>query len=83
MDRCKVVNTPVECGTKFSKHIDERVDPTQFKSLVGSLRYLTCIRPDMLYGVGLTSHYMERLLEESFNISKVPLILVYYIHVLY
>jgi hypothetical protein len=35
----------------------ERVDSTIFKSLVGSLRYLT--RPDILYGVELISRYME------------------------
>jgi hypothetical protein len=37
----------------------ERVDPTIFKSLVGSLRYLTCTRPNIFYGVGLISRYME------------------------
>ncbi|XP_028052578.1 uncharacterized protein LOC114257062 [Camellia sinensis] len=35
------------------------VDPTYFKSLVGSLRYLTCTRPDILYGVVLISRYMK------------------------
>ena len=32
------------------------MNPTLFKSLVGSLRYLTCTRH---YGIGLVSHYME------------------------
>ena len=36
-----------------------KVDLTYFKSLVGSLCYLTCTRPDILYGVGLVSRYME------------------------
>jgi hypothetical protein len=27
---------------------------------VGCLRYLTCTRPDILFGVGLVSRYMER-----------------------
>ncbi|XP_028056772.1 uncharacterized protein LOC114260782 [Camellia sinensis] len=35
------------------------MDPTYFKSLAGSLRYLTCTRLDILYGVGLISRYME------------------------
>ena len=57
---CKPVSTPVECGVKLSRHDEEEnVNPILFKSLVGSLRYLTCTRPDILYGVGLVSHYME------------------------
>ena len=57
---CKPVSTPVECGVKLSRHNEEEnVNPTLFKSLIGSLRYLTCTRPDILYGVGLVSRYME------------------------
>ncbi|KAM2065116.1 hypothetical protein EV1_027912 [Malus domestica] len=60
MDDCKPISTPMECGVKLTKHDEgERVDPTFFKSLVGSLRYLTCTRPDILYAVGLVSRYME------------------------
>ena len=60
MENCQAVSTPIECGTKLSKFEEsEKVDPTYFKSLVGSLRYLTCTRPDILYSVGLVSRYME------------------------
>ncbi|KAH9726279.1 hypothetical protein KPL70_008204 [Citrus sinensis] len=56
MNDCKPISTPVECGVKLSKHDEgEDIDPTFFKSLVGSLRYLTCTRPDILYVVGLVS----------------------------
>ncbi|XP_070002819.1 secreted RxLR effector protein 161-like [Nicotiana sylvestris] len=37
----------------------EKVDPTFFKSLVGSLRCLTCTRPDILFAVGVVSRFME------------------------
>jgi len=38
------VNTRVECGVKMSKNDEgEKINSTTFKSLVGSLRYLTCI----------------------------------------
>lgn len=60
MSSCNPVNTPIECGIKLSKHDDsDKVDSTLFRSLVGNLRYLTSTRPDILFGVGLVSRYME------------------------
>ncbi|XP_057811881.1 secreted RxLR effector protein 161-like [Salvia miltiorrhiza] len=60
MEDCKAINSPVECGIKLSKNDGgEKVDLTLFKSLVGSLRYLTCTRPYILYGTRLVSRYME------------------------
>lgn len=38
----KLVTTPIETGTKLSKYEEGDVDHSYFKSLVGSLRYLTC-----------------------------------------
>ncbi|KAG6507176.1 hypothetical protein ZIOFF_032517 [Zingiber officinale] len=71
MDNSKSINTPVECGVKLSKHDEEeKVDPTFFKSLVGSLRYLTCTRPDILYAVGLVSRYMEDPTTTHLKIAK-------------
>lgn len=37
------------------------MNPTYFKRLVGSLRYLSSTRPDILYGVGITNMFMESL----------------------
>ncbi|XP_050139286.1 uncharacterized mitochondrial protein AtMg00810-like [Malus sylvestris] len=60
MEECKPISTPVECGVKLTKHDEgESVDPTFYKSLVGSLRYLTCTRPDILNAVRLVNRYME------------------------
>lgn len=60
MNNCKPVSTPIECGVKLSKIGEGQViDATLFKSMVGSLRYLTCTRPNILYSVGLVSRYME------------------------
>ncbi|KAM1324060.1 hypothetical protein EV1_044901 [Malus domestica] len=43
MEDCKPISTPMECGVKVTKHDKgETVDPTFFKNLVGSLRYLAC-----------------------------------------
>ncbi|KAH9745481.1 hypothetical protein KPL70_004087 [Citrus sinensis] len=71
MNDCKPISTPVECGVKLSKHDEgEDIDPTFFKSLVGSLRYLTCTRPDILYAVGLVSRYMENSKTTHFKAAK-------------
>ncbi|XP_070034405.1 uncharacterized mitochondrial protein AtMg00810-like [Nicotiana tomentosiformis] len=57
---CNPVNTLMESGTKLSKFDEgENVDPTFFKSLVGRLRYLTCIRSDILFAVVVVRRFME------------------------
>ncbi|TYI22604.1 hypothetical protein ES332_A06G114900v1 [Gossypium tomentosum] len=68
---CNPVETPMECGVKFSK-FDDRIkeDPTIFKSLVGSLRYLTCTRPDILFTVGVVSCYMKALTSAHMKANK-------------
>lgn len=60
MERCNSITTPVECGIKLSRFDNaEKVDSTMFRRLVGRLQFLTCIKPDILYGVGVISRYME------------------------
>ncbi|PKI72950.1 hypothetical protein CRG98_006650 [Punica granatum] len=60
MENCLPVDTPVECGIRLTKEEEGKpMNPTYYKSLVGCLRYLTCSRPNMLFGVGLVSRFME------------------------
>jgi Reverse transcriptase (RNA-dependent DNA polymerase) len=60
MNECNPVNTLVESETKLSRYDEGKtVDATLYRSLVGSLCYLTCTRPDIAYGVSLVSRYME------------------------
>lgn len=60
MEDCKQVDTPMECNIKLSKYDDGIVaDSTHFKILVGSIRYLTCTKLNILYEVGIMSQYME------------------------
>ncbi|XP_061367712.1 secreted RxLR effector protein 161-like [Gastrolobium bilobum] len=50
----------MEPELKLSKYDGgERVDPSYYRSLVGSLRYLTCTRPDLCLSVGIISRFME------------------------
>ncbi|GKD74494.1 hypothetical protein Tco_1332776, partial [Tanacetum coccineum] len=62
MAECNPVATSMAPGTKFSKFDGgDRVDAGKFQSVVGSLRYLTCTRPDIAYSVGVVSQFMEDL----------------------
>ena len=50
----------MELGTKLSKFEGgASVEANLYQSLVGSLRYLTCTRPDIPYSVGVLSRFME------------------------
>jgi hypothetical protein len=61
MEDCYPADNPVEYGIKLTKEEKgDLVNPTYYKSIVGCLRYLTCTRPDILYGVGLISIYIEK-----------------------
>jgi len=54
IEDCAKVNTLVKCGVKLSKNDEgEKVNSTTFKSPIGSLRYLTCIRPNICFRIEL------------------------------
>ena len=60
MDSYNPISTPMKPGTKLSKFDGgERVEASKFRSLVGSLRYLTCTRPNLSLSVGIVSRFME------------------------
>jgi Reverse transcriptase (RNA-dependent DNA polymerase) len=60
MTNCYPVSTPMEPGAKLSKFDGgERVDASRYRSLVGSLHYLKCTRPDLSLSIGIISQFME------------------------
>jgi hypothetical protein len=74
MKDCAKVNTSVKCGVTMSNNDEgEKINSTTFKSLVGSLRYLTCTRPDILFGVGFVSRFMNTSTMTHFKALKLIL----------
>lgn len=60
MAECKVTKYPMEPTSQLHKDdTGKPVDSTQFKSIVGWLRYLVHTRPDIAFAVGIISRYME------------------------
>ncbi|KAF2311882.1 hypothetical protein GH714_027117 [Hevea brasiliensis] len=61
MGECNPCQIPMEPRTKMSKfgNGEPSVDETQYRSVIGSLRYLVHTRPDLAYSVGVMSRYME------------------------
>ncbi|XP_071926200.1 uncharacterized mitochondrial protein AtMg00810-like [Coffea arabica] len=57
---CNSVSTPVKIGLKLIKEPEgKRVDSTLYKQIMGSLIYLTTIRPDIMHAISLISRYMK------------------------
>ncbi|KAL7612762.1 hypothetical protein Lser_V15G07477 [Lactuca serriola] len=57
---CNLTHILMEHGNKFSKAEDEpEIDATQYRKVVGCLRYLLQTRPDMTYVVVVVSRYMQ------------------------
>jgi len=61
MLHCNLSSTPAEPGLKLEKDPEEElVDVTEFRRLIGSLRYLCNSRPNICFAVSLISRFMKR-----------------------
>ena len=53
MEDCKPVSTPMVTGCNLSSHDDSpMVNQLEYRSMIGSLLYLTGTRPDIMHVVG-------------------------------
>ncbi|XP_040258780.1 secreted RxLR effector protein 161-like [Aegilops tauschii subsp. strangulata] len=60
MAGCNPTHVPMEPWLRLSKNGSEPlVDATDYRSIIGGLRYLTHTRPDILFAVGYVSRFME------------------------
>ena len=56
MWNCNPSAIPMEARLKLYKRLeDEIVRPTKYRSIIGSLRYIVNIRPNLAYSVGVVS----------------------------
>lgn len=71
MRDCNPVKYPMDPKQNIGKDEDgEQVDTTQFKSLIGGLRYLIHTRPDIAFSVGIISRFMKRPTCVHLNAAK-------------
>ncbi|KAL0348008.1 UNVERIFIED_CONTAM: Retrovirus-related Pol polyprotein from transposon RE2 [Sesamum angustifolium] len=60
MESCKTVTTPLVTGEKYQKEDgSQKVDGSIYRSLIGSLLYLTTTRPDIMFATSLLSRFMQ------------------------
>ena len=60
MLNCNPTATPMEARLKLGKREeDEVVRPFEYRSIIGSLRYIVNTRPDLAFSVGVVSRFME------------------------
>ena len=67
LGHCNSAITPLESQAKFiSEEGKSTVNSTTYHNLIGSLRYLTHTRPDILFAVGILSRHMENPTQEHY-----------------
>ncbi|XP_042757957.1 secreted RxLR effector protein 161-like [Lactuca sativa] len=65
------VSTPMEFGSKFLKNTSEDdVNPSLYRSLVGSLMYLTATRPNIMFSMSVISRFMENPKKSHWEAGK-------------
>ena len=58
MEDCKPVITPMQTSCKLNKDDDSKsTDQRQYRSMIGSLLYVTASRPDVMQTVGQVAQF--------------------------
>ncbi|XP_014631455.1 uncharacterized protein LOC114411183 [Glycine soja] len=71
MQDCKPLATPMAMNEKLSKDDGQnKVNATVYRSLVGSLIYLTNSRPDIVHAVSIVSRFMSNPSKAHFAAAK-------------
>ena len=68
---CKFVITPLVTYEKLQKDDGaSKADTSHYKSLNGSLQYLTTARPNIMYATSLLSRFMQRPSQIHYGATK-------------
>lgn len=60
MDGCKPTSSPVSTSSKLSKYDGEPLsDPTEYRSVVSTLQFVTLARPDIAFVVNQVCQFMH------------------------
>lgn len=71
MENCKSISTPMAANDKLRKDDGaKKIDAKLFRSLVGSLIYLTNTRPDIVQAVSMISRFMNEPSQLHFAAAK-------------
>nr|UBX54621.1 transposon Pol polyprotein [Lupinus angustifolius] len=71
MCECKPVATPLVTNEKLQKDDGSpQADASLYRSLIGSLLYLTATRPDIMYATSLLSRFMQSPSQIHFGVGK-------------
>nr|GEW93321.1 retrovirus-related Pol polyprotein from transposon TNT 1-94 [Tanacetum cinerariifolium] len=71
MESCDIMDTPMVEKYKLDEDTQGKaVDPTHYRSMVGTLMYLTSSRPDWVYVVCMCARYQARPTEKHLHAVK-------------
>nr|CAN72453.1 hypothetical protein VITISV_008931 [Vitis vinifera] len=71
LESCKEVATPLAQNEKISKNDGEKLEePFAYRSLVGSLLYLTVTKPDLMFLASLLSRFMSSPSNAHMGVAK-------------
>ena len=71
MSDCNSIKTPIEVHLKLQKETEgKQVSSTNFRGLIGSLKYLMNTRPDLTYSVSYLSRLMDKPSSEHLSAAK-------------
>ncbi|KAK2993889.1 hypothetical protein RJ640_025046 [Escallonia rubra] len=71
LDAAKPVHTPMSTSTQLSRHRgDPYPSPTEYRSIVGALQYLSFTRPDISFAVNKVAQFMQAPTSEHWSAVK-------------